>query len=102
MVGRRGSTSPGRQAGVSRRAGLGSVFCEVVFRGHRRQVRVLFGLMDMLLMGLAFQFAYSTRSHLELKYVFFLTAPTVALLLGWSMLVWVTLGFWWEIYDRIE
>ena len=26
----------------------------------------------------------------------------MALLLGWSMLIWVALGYWWEIYDRID
>ncbi len=56
----------------------------------------------MLLIGLAFLLSYGTRSRLELQNKFFLDSRTVALLVGWSMLVWVALGFWWEIYDRIE
>ena len=56
----------------------------------------------MVLIGLAFALSYWTRTRLRLENVFFLDSRTVALLLGWSMLVWVALGFWWEIYDRIE
>jgi exopolysaccharide biosynthesis polyprenyl glycosylphosphotransferase len=56
----------------------------------------------MLLIGLAFRLSYWIRSRLELEHLFYLDARTIALLLGWSMLVWIALGFWWEIYDRIE
>jgi exopolysaccharide biosynthesis polyprenyl glycosylphosphotransferase len=73
-----------------------------MFRGHRRKVRILFSASDMILLALAFQLAYWTRARLELKNVFFLESHTRALLLGWSMLVWVGLGYWWEIYDRID
>jgi exopolysaccharide biosynthesis polyprenyl glycosylphosphotransferase len=62
----------------------------------------LFGLSDIVLIGIAFRLSYWTRTRLELEHRFFLDSRTVALLLGWSMLVWVALGFWWEIYDRIE
>jgi exopolysaccharide biosynthesis polyprenyl glycosylphosphotransferase len=83
-----------------------------VFRGHHRKIRILFSLSDILLIGLAFWGAYFTRTrlgavtwsplHSEFKPVFFLTLPEVVLLAGWSMLVWVALGYWWEIYDRID
>src|SRR5258708_6778595 len=73
-----------------------------MFRGHHRQVRILFGLSDILLIGLAFQLAYVTRARLELTHVFYLTAPVKGLLMGWSMLMWVALGYWWELYDRID
>jgi len=60
-------------------------------------------LADVLLIGLAFWLAYWTRSHLGLLERHFDLAPAViALLLGWSLLAWVTLGLWWELYDRIE
>ncbi len=62
----------------------------------------MFGLSDILLIGLAFQLAYVTRARLELTHVFYLTAPVKGLLMGWSMLVWVALGYWWELYDRID
>jgi exopolysaccharide biosynthesis polyprenyl glycosylphosphotransferase len=73
-----------------------------MFRGHRRKVRILFSALDMILLALAFQLAYWTRGRLELKHAFYIESHIVALLLGWSMLVWVALGFWWEIYDRID
>ncbi len=56
----------------------------------------------MILLALAFQLAYWTRARLELKHVFFIEPHTRALLLVWSMVVWVGLGYWWEIYDRID
>ena len=73
-----------------------------MFRGHHRNVRILFGLSDILLVVLAFELAYVTRVRLELEHTFFLTSPVKVLLMGWSMLVWVGLGYWWEIYDRID
>jgi len=33
---------------------------------------------------------------------FFLTPEVKGLLMGWSMLIWVGLGYWWEIYDHID
>ena len=73
-----------------------------MFRGHRRKARLLFSATDIVLLTLAFEFAYWTRTRLELEHNFFLEPQRVALLLGWSMLVWVALGYWWEIYDRID
>ena len=78
-----------------------------MFRGHHRKVRLFFGLSDIVLTALAFAIAYWTRTALNerdfaFENDFFLTAPVVVLLLGWSMLVWVALGAWWEIYDRID
>jgi exopolysaccharide biosynthesis polyprenyl glycosylphosphotransferase len=73
-----------------------------MFRGHHRQVRILFGVSDILLIGVAFQLAYATRIRLELTHEFFITAPIQGLLMGWSMLIWVALGYWWELYDRID
>ncbi len=56
---------------------------------------------------LAFLAAYWTRVALNSRGVafeneFFLTGPELTLLIGWSMLVWVALGAWWQIYDRID
>ena len=73
-----------------------------MFRGHHRKVRILFGLADILIVALAFQLAYWIRTRLNLDNFFFLTASTKAILLGWSLMVWVVLGFWWELYDRID
>jgi exopolysaccharide biosynthesis polyprenyl glycosylphosphotransferase len=74
-----------------------------MFRGHHRKVRILFGLSDILLTALAFELAYILRARMELDgHTFFIAPPVKALLMGWSMLVWVALGYWWEIYDRID
>ena len=73
-----------------------------MLRGLHRQVRILFGASDVVLLAVAFRLAYWTRSRLELAHNFFIRPPEVAVLLGWAMLVWVGLGYWWEIYDRID
>jgi exopolysaccharide biosynthesis polyprenyl glycosylphosphotransferase len=78
-----------------------------VFRAHRRRVRVFFGFADIVLVGLAFQIAYWTRVALSasapaFEREFFLTPAVWVLLTGFSMLIWIALGAWWEIYDHID
>jgi hypothetical protein len=78
-----------------------------VFRGHHRKVRLLFAISDVLLTALAFALAYQARVMLAgrapaLGHEFFLTRQVVVLLLGWSIVVWVAVASWWEIYDRID
>jgi exopolysaccharide biosynthesis polyprenyl glycosylphosphotransferase len=73
-----------------------------VFRGHHRKVRILFGFADVLIVALAFQLAYWTRLRLTLEHYFEMAPSERALLLGWSLVVWVALGLWWEVYDRID
>src|SRR3954462_8683713 len=73
-----------------------------MFRGQDRKVRILFGLFDIVLTAAAFQMAYATRAGLGLTNTFYIEPPTAALLMGWSMVVWVALGYWWEIYDQID
>ncbi len=73
-----------------------------MFRGHHRKVRILFGLADVLIVALAFQLAYWIRVRLTLENVFFLTPFVRVILLVWSMFVWVVLGLWWQVYDRID
>ena len=78
-----------------------------MFRGHHRKVRLLFGLSDLVLLTSAFALAYQARIALGVytipfEHEFFLLAPVRALLMGWSAAVWVGLGIWWQIYDRID
>ncbi|HWZ33364.1 MAG TPA: sugar transferase [Bryobacteraceae bacterium] len=73
-----------------------------MFRGHHRKVRILFGIADVILVGIAFELAYATRGRLELQHFFEIPSHIRALLLGWSILVWVALGYWWELYDRVD
>ncbi|HTS30627.1 MAG TPA: sugar transferase [Bryobacteraceae bacterium] len=62
----------------------------------------MFGLSDILLVTLAFEAAYQTRSILPLKHNFFLTAEKMTLVLGFSLLAWVTIGLWLEIYEKLD
>lgn len=39
---------------------------------------------------------------MDLHFEFYILPPEVALLLVWSMLVWIGVGYWSEIYDRID
>ena len=78
-----------------------------VFRGHHRKIRLLFGISDVLLTALAFAAAYRTRVVLTgrvpaFEPEFFLTTPVIVLLLVWSMVGWVALATWWEVYERID
>ncbi|HXF15750.1 MAG TPA: hypothetical protein VN496_02040, partial [Burkholderiales bacterium] len=76
-----------------------------MFRGHHRKVRLLFGVSDILLTALAFLLAYRVRvllDHVPLEHDFHLDSPVLVLLLGGSMIMWVAIGTWWQIYDRID
>lgn len=69
---------------------------------HQRKAKVLFGLSDLLLIALAFEAAYQIRRSLPLENIFFLTPPVKALLLGFAALVWVALGYWLQVYERLD
>jgi len=73
-----------------------------VFGGNRHRVRILFGAADIVLIALAFQLAYLTRARMPLAHDFFLQRSVRLSLIGWSAVVWLLLGAWWEIYDRID
>jgi len=81
-----------------------------VFRGHHRKVRILLGLSDILIIAVAFELAYWARQRLDYNHFlfvgfhnqFYILEPVRAFLLLWSIAVWVLLGFWWRIYDRIQ
>jgi exopolysaccharide biosynthesis polyprenyl glycosylphosphotransferase len=72
-----------------------------MFSRHRK-ARVLFGLSDVVLVALAFEAAYQTRSLLNLEHVFYLTVQQKALVLGFSLLAWVAIGVWLEIYEKLD
>jgi exopolysaccharide biosynthesis polyprenyl glycosylphosphotransferase len=73
-----------------------------VFSRHYRKVKALFGLSDVLLTGLAFEAAYQTRSFLPFERPFFLDRPVKALLLGAAVLIWLAIGYWFNVYDKLE
>lgn len=72
-----------------------------MFRGHHRKAKLLFGVSDILITALAFEAAYYTRARLSLEHVFFLAAPVHVLLLGWTVLAWLAVGYWGDIYERL-
>jgi exopolysaccharide biosynthesis polyprenyl glycosylphosphotransferase len=77
-----------------------------VFSRHHRQVRVFFALADILLVALAFEAAYQARLRLSFtesfERLFDIPVPIHVLLLGFSGLVWVGLGFWFDVYQKID
>ncbi len=74
-----------------------------MFSRHNRKVRVLFALSDVLLTAIAFEAAYQTRYRLSmLQHDFFLDIPRKALLLGYSVVIWVALGYWFTLYDKLD
>jgi exopolysaccharide biosynthesis polyprenyl glycosylphosphotransferase len=73
-----------------------------VFSRHHRKARLLFGLSDILLTALAFEAAYITRALLPIERTFYLTVPVKALLLGGAILTWLLIGYWLELYDRLD
>jgi exopolysaccharide biosynthesis polyprenyl glycosylphosphotransferase len=72
-----------------------------MFSRHRK-ARVLFGLSDVVLVALAFEAAYQTRALLSLERVFFLRVDQKALVLGYSLLAWVAIGVWLEVYEKLD
>lgn len=77
-----------------------------MFRRHYRRVKLLFGWSDILLTALAFEAAYQTRLHfgplLHFEHRFYLDRPVKALLLGVAVLLWVGLGYWLDIYEKLD
>jgi exopolysaccharide biosynthesis polyprenyl glycosylphosphotransferase len=73
-----------------------------MFSRQHRKVRVLFGLSDIVLTTLAFEFAYQTRTWLHLGRVFYLPVTIKALVLGLSLILWVAAGLWLDVYDKLD
>ena len=73
-----------------------------MFSRHYRKVKALFGLSDVLLTGIAFEAAYQTRSFLPFQHEFYFDRPAKALLVGAAVLIWVAIGYWFNIYEKLE
>ena len=73
-----------------------------MFSRHHRKVRVLFAASDILITAAAFEGAYQTRLALDLYHLFYLTVPIKALLLGFALVIWVAVGYWFDIYERLD
>ncbi|MBS1827597.1 MAG: sugar transferase [Acidobacteria bacterium] len=73
-----------------------------MYSRHHRKARILFGVSDVALTALAFEAAYLTRVYLPLEKNFELSVPLKALLLGFTTLIWVLLGYWLGVYERLD
>ena len=73
-----------------------------MFSRHHRKVKVLFGLSDVFLTALAFEAAYQSRVLLHFERIFHLGFAIHALLLGFSALVWLAMGIWISVYDKLD
>src|SRR5436305_2254056 len=73
-----------------------------MFRSQQRKTKILFGLSDVVLTALAFEFAYLLRQLLHLERQFYLLPETRMLLLGYCMLTWVAVGYWLNFYAKLD
>jgi len=78
------------------------MLCSEVFSGHYRKVKAIFGLTDVLLISAAFIAAYQTRTRLNFERSFYLDFPVAALLLFLSVLCWIGIGYWFNIYEKLD
>jgi exopolysaccharide biosynthesis polyprenyl glycosylphosphotransferase len=73
-----------------------------VFAHQRKKIQLLFAAADAVLILIAFQTAYFTRTQLTFEHVFFLTRRTHVLLICFSILAWVALGSLYRVYEYLD
>ncbi len=77
-----------------------------MFSRHYRKVKVIFGLTDSVLISLAFVAAYQTRFRLNSEqpfhWVFYIDFRVAILLLFVSLLAWLAIGYWFNIYEKLD
>ena len=73
-----------------------------MFSRHYRKVKAIFGATDVLLTSLAFFAAYRTRILLPLEKNFYLDFRVASLLLSISAVCWVAIGYWFEVYEKLD
>jgi len=82
------------------------IFWHYMFRRHYRRVKAIFGFADALLISLAFIAAYQTRFRLNPKsvfhWVFYIDFHVAALLLLVSVVCWLAVGYWFNIYEKLD
>jgi exopolysaccharide biosynthesis polyprenyl glycosylphosphotransferase len=69
---------------------------------RQRKARILFALSDIVLVALAFEAAYQTRAILHLQHEFYLLVERKAFVLGFSLLAFVAIGLWLEVYEKLD
>jgi len=77
-----------------------------LFRANYIRVKVIFGLTDSLLIGIAFFIAYQLRywfnSEKVFHFLFYIDAPVFALLMLVSVLSFLALGYWFNVYEKLD
>jgi exopolysaccharide biosynthesis polyprenyl glycosylphosphotransferase len=77
-----------------------------MFSRHYRKVKVIFALTDSVLVSLAFAAAYQTRFRLNSEqpfhWVFYIDFRVGVLLLFVSLLAWLAIGYWFNIYEKLD
>ena len=73
-----------------------------MFNRHFRKVRLLFALTDVAVISVAFVAAYQTRLLLHFERAFYIDFPIAVLLLLVSALCWVAIGYWFNIYEKLD
>jgi exopolysaccharide biosynthesis polyprenyl glycosylphosphotransferase len=73
-----------------------------MFSRHYRVVKVILACSDVVLISLAFFLAYQTRARLHFQHVFYIDFPVALLLLGISVACWIGIGYWFNVYERLD
>lgn len=77
-----------------------------MFSRHYRRVKAIFGLIDSVVVCLAFLAAYQTRIFLNYERLFYFTFriefAVAVLLLGISVISWLAIGYWFNIYEKLD
>ena len=73
-----------------------------MFSRHHRKAVLLFALADVVLASCAFAAAYQFRHWLPLEREFFLPLAVNGLLLGACALLWPAIGYWLQVYERLD
>jgi len=73
-----------------------------MFRSQQRKTKILFGLSDAVLTAIAFEAAYWLRQSLPFENKFSVDADVKSLLLGFSVITWVTVGYWLNVSGQLD
>jgi exopolysaccharide biosynthesis polyprenyl glycosylphosphotransferase len=78
----------------------------VMFSRHYKKVKAIFGITDSVLTLVAFVAAYQTRlllnSQQPFHWVFHIDFRVTVLLLFISLLAWLAIGYWFNIYEKLD
>ena len=72
-----------------------------MFAHQRKKIQLLFAVVDALLIVLAFEAAYVTRTHLTLERLFFLQPHTHVLLVCFCVAAWIAVGSLQHVYSYL-